>query len=290
MADSQVIGRNRGKRKASANDRESLVAMREEFETSTGMSDALSRVRAHFERTGDLPHTVYSCLCQGPEEALSRLSTKMANIALVAALFIVGSIDALVNPPAVFDEEGVHPLVQIVFTLMMAAAIGAFGCLIIFFTLMANHFPKLMHHDADILLFLLETNFDSALMKYMSIPIVVGIACSLLGVYVSLNAVYPWFVVIPATLVLIAPSLHVAILDKNFGYSPLRGGLWTFYRPAAVLRKQRIDFLLSTVYAPLVEYDKEVLPLPVDEARTIEAALVARSSPKRQSHRTTTTG
>lgn len=234
------------------------------------MRRAVALVRREFESKGRVPQTVLSCLVQGPEEAASKVMSKLANLALVSALFIVGAIDALINLPEVLLEDDVPFWVRSAFTCCMHVSVAAFTILIVFFTHMANHLPKIMHHDADVITFFLETDFDSAFTYYCTAPLIVGVVLFLACVVLTIFATFsdPWIAVVAVGV--FAPSINIVSSDKNFGYFGVRGGLPKFYRKQRKGIKVRVEYLLDNVYGPRAEQDP--IPQAADDASILRVA------------------
>jgi hypothetical protein len=231
---------------------------RDEFERCSGMSAALREMRETLASTGALPLAVCVALCQGPEESLARINSRLANFALVAALFIVGALEAILNPPDALRDLEAESWQYVAFSTLLAVSIACFVLTISFFVHMANYLPRTLLRDADVFLFLLRSNFDSGAYNYCILPIEIGVTGVVFGFACAICAVYPPFVVLPVAFALFLPVVRLIGIDRRYGAITARGGVYQLYRHAQ-LQQDTILYLLDHVYAARAAHDENVL-------------------------------
>ena len=208
--------------------------IREGWERMNGLDVALAAMRKRFTETGGLPRSLKAALSQGVDGAISRYKETIAGLALVAALFLVGSLEQTINPPDIVQDRlwsnDSHPDFDalsiehyawdgfaIAYGALLIAADACFFFCIMFYGHMTHYLSYMFHCDADFFVWLMKVDFEQYISKYSAVPLVLGLILYSLSIMMAMLLLYPWFIVVPIHAGGLALSIHLGFTHSKLG-------------------------------------------------------------------------
>ena len=206
---------------------ENFEQMREGVGRMSGLEDALTKIRKRMKAPGGLPRSLKAALAQGADGALARYKETISGLALVAALFLVGSLEQTISPPDVVGDRlwqnetdpgqyAWDPVAISYGTLLVAADACFFFC-IMFYGHMTHYLNYMFHRDADFLVWLLEVDFEMYIKAFSAGPLVLGLILYSISIVIVVSCLYPWYLVCPIHLAGLLLSIHLGFTHTRLG-------------------------------------------------------------------------